>query len=104
MKWYLIDDIEVMPECLPKIKTGILHSHNSLSRQYYDYIQRENGKNPVQQKYLVKLQDIVKLQEHKNTQDKLAWQELANTQYEKLQYVIKVSLSRYKALSTSLMH
>lgn len=50
MKWYLIDDIEVMPECLPKIKTGILHSHNSLSRQYYDYIQRENGKNPVQQK------------------------------------------------------
>lgn len=33
-----------------KNKTGILHSHNSLSRQYYDYIQRENGKNPVQQK------------------------------------------------------
>lgn len=100
MKWYLIDDIEVMPECLPKIKTGTLHSHNSLSRQYYHYIQRENGKNPVQYKN----KNLVKLQEHKNTQDKLAWQELANTQFEKLQYVIKVSLSRYKALSTSVMH
>lgn len=51
-----------------------------------------------------KNKNLVKLQEHKNTQDKLAWQELANTQYEMLQYVIKVSLSRYKALSTSEMH